>query len=64
MYSGAQQQEAQMKQERTDLQVFLRGTKSEKKELKEKKPDHAVPPLRRNLELMRATHGEKLTECI
>ena len=40
MYRGATDQQAvQMKQERTDLLVFLRGTKSAKKELKEKKPD-------------------------
>ena len=39
MYRGAtDQQAAQMKQERTALLVFLRGTKSAKKQLK-KKPD-------------------------
>ena len=40
MYRGTTDQEAaQMKRERTDLLVFLRGKKSAKKELKEKKPD-------------------------
>ena len=40
MYRGAtDQRAAQMKQERTDLLVFPRGTKSAKKELKEK-PNH------------------------
>ena len=40
IYRGAtDQQAAQIKQERTELLVFLRGTKQAKKEPKEKKPD-------------------------